>query len=63
MQDSDHDSRSDWLTHSSHWGSFSARQTPQGLELRPFAREPAPTALLDNIPTALRHPELAWANP
>lgn len=43
--------------HSSHWGSFRARATPEGgLEIAPFAEDPAPSALLDNLSAALRHP-------
>lgn len=43
--------------HSSHWGSFQARADAAGRwQIRPFDRDPAPSALLDNIPAALDHP-------
>lgn len=43
--------------HSSHWGSFQARADASGhWQIRPFEQDPAPSALLDNIPAALDHP-------
>lgn len=43
--------------HSSHWGSFQARADASGhWQIRPFDQDPAPSALLDNIPAALDHP-------
>ncbi|WP_108261230.1 molybdopterin-dependent oxidoreductase [Mangrovicoccus ximenensis] len=42
--------------HSSHWGTFHARQTPEGLEIRPFEGDPDPSPILANIPAALTHP-------
>ncbi|WP_138470035.1 molybdopterin-dependent oxidoreductase [Poseidonocella sp. HB161398] len=42
--------------HSSHWGTFSARRTPAGLEIRPFEGDPDPSPILGNIPAALTHP-------
>ena len=42
--------------HSSHWGTFRARPTASGLEITPFADDPAPSDLLANIPASLTHP-------
>jgi biotin/methionine sulfoxide reductase len=42
--------------HSSHWGTFQARPSADGLEIQPFAEDPAPSPLLGNIPAALTHP-------
>lgn len=43
--------------HSSHWGMFRARQGADGeMEIEPFADDPAPSALLANIPASLDHP-------
>jgi biotin/methionine sulfoxide reductase len=47
-----------WRPHSSHWGAFSARQRggAAGIEVRPHPEDPAPSALLGNIPDAPDHP-------
>ncbi|OBX33950.1 dimethyl sulfoxide/trimethylamine N-oxide reductase precursor [Halomonas elongata] len=42
--------------HSSHWGTFSARRRNGTLEITPFAKDPDPSPVLDNIPAALNHP-------
>ncbi|WP_172327517.1 molybdopterin-dependent oxidoreductase [Mangrovicoccus sp. HB161399] len=42
--------------HSSHWGTFHARHTADGLEIRPFEGDPDPSPILANIPAALTHP-------
>lgn len=42
--------------HSSHWGAFSATRTADGLVIRPFADDPDPSPILQNIPAALSHP-------
>jgi biotin/methionine sulfoxide reductase len=42
--------------HSSHWGAFSARDEAEGLVVVPHANDPDPSPLLQNIPSALRHP-------
>jgi biotin/methionine sulfoxide reductase len=44
------------LTHSSHWGAFSARADGESLVIVPHADDPDPSPLLQNIPSALRHP-------
>jgi biotin/methionine sulfoxide reductase len=44
------------LPHSSHWGAFSARSDGEKLVLVPHPNDPAPSPLLQNIPSALRHP-------
>lgn len=46
----------DFRYHSSHWGTFSARMRGDELDVRPFDRDPAPSAILENLPSALRHP-------
>jgi biotin/methionine sulfoxide reductase len=45
-----------WRTHSSHWGAFSARARPGGVDVSPHPEDPAPSALLRNIPDAPAHP-------
>ncbi|GAA5166286.1 MULTISPECIES: molybdopterin-dependent oxidoreductase [Amycolatopsis] len=40
-------------SHSSHWGAFDAALTPAGLAVHPDAGDPAPAALLRNVPAAL----------
>lgn len=48
---------SEYRQHSSHWGAFRARIADGGsIEIQPFAQDPAPSALLGNIPVALSHP-------
>ncbi|WP_225025856.1 molybdopterin-dependent oxidoreductase [Xinfangfangia pollutisoli] len=42
--------------HSSHWGAFSATSDADGLRIAPLPGDPAPSALLQNIPAALTHP-------
>ncbi|MGQ0333895.1 molybdopterin-dependent oxidoreductase [Halomonas elongata] len=42
--------------HSSHWGTFAARHRNGTLEITPFAKDPDPSPVLDNIPAALNHP-------
>ncbi|MEW5422187.1 molybdopterin-dependent oxidoreductase [Amorphus sp. 3PC139-8] len=42
--------------HSSHWGAFTARMVEGRLEVRPFAEDPDPSELLENIPAAIAHP-------
>jgi biotin/methionine sulfoxide reductase len=44
------------LSHSSHWGAFSARSDSESLVVAPHADDPDPSPLLQNIPTALRQP-------
>lgn len=42
--------------HSSHWGTFQARQTDAGLQIVPFDADPEPSDILGNLPAALTHP-------
>lgn len=42
--------------HSSHWGTFSARNENGRLEITPFEKDPDPSKILANIPAALDHP-------
>lgn len=42
-------------TNSSHWGSFLARDTADGLEVTAPPDDPNPSPLLGNIPSAIRH--------
>lgn len=44
-----------WRRHSSHWGVFDAAHTGDGLKVRPFAGDPDPNRLIDNLPDAIRH--------
>ena len=44
------------LPHSSHWGSFSVLLREEGIEIVPHSRDPAPSALLANIPASVSHP-------
>ena len=46
----------DFVPHTSHWGAFSARWKDGELEVRPHAVDPDPNGILQNFPTALRHP-------
>jgi biotin/methionine sulfoxide reductase len=41
--------------HTSHWGVFSARMRKGELEVRPYAGDPDPNAVIQNFPAALRH--------
>ena len=43
------------IPHSSHWGAFSVRQLPDGIEITPHPRDPDPASLLGNIPASLTH--------
>ena len=43
------------LPHSAHWGAFSVRRGPDGIEIVPHPRDPAPSPLLGNLPAALTH--------
>ncbi|HZU90437.1 MAG TPA: molybdopterin-dependent oxidoreductase [Stellaceae bacterium] len=43
------------LPHSSHWGAFSVRVRERGIEIAADPRDPAPSALLGNIPAAVAH--------
>ncbi|MBO0737012.1 MAG: molybdopterin-dependent oxidoreductase [Alphaproteobacteria bacterium] len=43
------------LPHSSHWGAFSVLLRDGRVEVVPHPRDPAPSALLANIPASLEH--------
>ncbi|MCF7547971.1 molybdopterin-dependent oxidoreductase [Pseudonocardia sp. WMMC193] len=43
-------------THSTHWGAFRGTLTADGLRVVPRAGDPDPSALLDNVPSAVDHP-------
>lgn len=45
----------DWSPHSAHWGAFSARWNGATLDIRPYAEDPAPSSILQNFTTAMRH--------
>ena len=45
----------DWSPHSAHWGAFSARWNGATLDIRPYAEDPAPSPILANFTTAMRH--------
>ena len=45
----------DWSPHSAHWGAFSARWNGATLDIRPYAEDPAPSPILQNFTTAMRH--------
>jgi biotin/methionine sulfoxide reductase len=45
----------DWSPHSAHWGAFSARWNGATLDIRPHADDPAPSSILQNFTTAMRH--------
>lgn len=45
----------DWISHSSHWGAFSARLNDDYLQVVPHPDDPDPAPILDNIPDAPRH--------
>ncbi len=42
-------------THSTHWGSFRAVRTADGLQVRPRPEDPDPSPLLGNVPSAVGH--------
>ncbi|MEU6140261.1 molybdopterin-dependent oxidoreductase [Streptomyces sp. NPDC047081] len=47
----------EFLSHSSHWGSFRARGTADGrIELRPHELDPEPYDLIRNVTDSVRHP-------
>src|SRR5437870_2439095 len=43
------------LPHSSHWGAFSVRPKGREIEIVPHPADPAPSALLANIPASVSH--------
>jgi len=45
----------DWAPHSAHWGAFSARWNGASLDVTPYAGDPAPSPILQNFTTAMRH--------
>ena len=45
----------DWSPHSAHWGAFSARWNGATLDVRPYEDDPAPSSILQNFTTAMRH--------
>ena len=47
--------REDWSPHSAHWGAFSARWNGATLDIQPYAEDPAPSSILQNFTTAMRH--------
>jgi Anaerobic dehydrogenases, typically selenocysteine-containing len=47
---------------STHWGTFLARDTESGVQVRPHPADPAPSPLLHNIP-AMRDPAVRIARP
>ena len=47
--------REDWSPHSAHWGAFSARWNGATLDIRPYEEDPAPSPILQNFTTAMRH--------
>jgi biotin/methionine sulfoxide reductase len=50
-------SRRDLRPHLAHWGAFEAEVADGALAaIRPFARDPDPSPILENIPGSLRHP-------
>ena len=44
-----------WTPHSAHWGAFSARWNGTTLDITPYEGDPAPSPILQNFSTALRH--------
>jgi biotin/methionine sulfoxide reductase len=44
-----------WIPHSAHWGAFSVRWDGEALEMKPYAGDPAPSPILNNFRTALKH--------
>ena len=47
--------RDDWSPHSAHWGAFSARWNGATLDIKPYEDDPAPSPILQNFTTAMRH--------
>lgn len=45
----------EWIPHSAHWGAFSARWNGSSLDIMPYAGDPAPSPILRNFTTAMRH--------
>ena len=45
----------DWAPHSAHWGAFSARWNGATLDVTPYEDDPAPSPILQNFTTAMRH--------
>src|SRR4029077_9065856 len=43
------------VPHSSHWGAFSVRAEGHDIEVVPHPSDPAPSALLGNIPASVSH--------
>lgn len=44
-----------WVSHTAHWGAFSARWDGKALDLKPYHADPAPSPILDNFRDTLRH--------
>ena len=44
------------VTHSSHWGAFTASDSGDELQITPFPGDPDPSPLLENLADTLRHP-------
>lgn len=44
------------VSHSSHWGAFTAWKTGDGVAVAPHPADPDPSPLLANIPQSARHP-------
>lgn len=44
------------VTHSSHWGAFTASDSGDQLQITPFPGDPDPSPLLENLADTLRHP-------
>ena len=45
-----------WQLHSAHWGLFHARMADGRLEVKPYAKDPDPNPVFENLPAALHHP-------
>jgi biotin/methionine sulfoxide reductase len=45
----------EYRSHTSHWGAFTARMRDGRLEVRDHPTDPDPNRLIDNFPDALRH--------
>ena len=43
------------LPHSAHWGAFSVLVRDREIEILPHRHDPAPSALLGNIPASVSH--------
>src|SRR2546430_8800972 len=50
------DREREFRPHSSHWGAFSPAATADGVEIRDFGGDPAPSSILDNVRAAPNHP-------